>query len=279
MLGSVAQVIALTAFGNAFLQGPQTVSSPTFFPSNSTFQFCEYVHFADVPASSKSKQETVWATDPAAWFDRLRKEGYVALRLHYGAVGGKTVGTYHFPDRMLAGFVGGGGRWLIEAIGPRGSDYWEARWDLGDRSRADRKIWRVTYVRIAHSQVTPATGPDDLENLKRTLDTTLLELQTYATNHKLDSFAAIFQKSRMQLTTEVIGKDLYHSDLTPKGQLSLTAEQLLAASQLGWVFGGMGSWNDVAPQADKEYEQLSERLFDLLNRTYVDVANTTAHRP
>lgn len=81
----------------------------------------------------------------------------------------------------------------------------------------------------------------------------------------------------MQLTTEVTGNGLYHSGLTLQGQLSSTAEQLLAASQLGWVFGGMGSWNDVAPQADEEYGRLSEKLFRLLNRTYVDVANTTAY--
>lgn len=99
------------------------------------------------------------------------------------------------PDRVLAGFVGGGGRWLIEAIGPRGSDYWEGRWDLGDRARADRKIWRVTYGRIAQSLVTPGASPDDLEDLKRTLDAALLEIAAYATRHKLDTFAVIREKS------------------------------------------------------------------------------------
>jgi hypothetical protein len=207
----------------------------------------------------------------------LKKEGTYALRLHYGAVGGKTVGTYHVPDRMLAGFVGGGGRWLVEAISPRGSDYWEARWEVGDHSRTDRKIWRVTYGRIARDQVTQNASPEDLENLKHRLETALLEIQAYATAHQLENFAAIFEKSRSQLSAEAPGKDVYHSDLTLNGQLSSTAQQLLAASQLGWVFGGMGSWNDTPhDQVDREYERLSEELFTLLNRTYVAVANTTA---
>jgi hypothetical protein len=231
----------------------------------------------DVTVSGNSEQETAWAADPTAWYERLKKEQTCALRLHYGAAGGKTVGTYHVPDRMLAGFVGGGGRWLIETIGPRGSDYWEARWEVGDRARADRRIWRVTYGRIAHDQVTRGSDSEDLETLKRKLETTLTEIQSYASAHNLETFAAIFQKSRSQLSADAPGKGVYHADLTVTGQLSPAAQQLLAASQLGWVFGGMGSWNDTPhDEADKEYERLSEELFTLLNQSYVAVANTTA---
>jgi hypothetical protein len=278
MLGSVAQLIALTTFGNASLRNDADgVRSLTFYPANSTFQFCQCVRYVDITASDKAKQETAWAADPTAWLERLKNEGYIALRLHNGAQDATMTEKAAVPDRMLVGFVGAGGRWLIEAIGPRGSDYWEGRWDLGDRARADRRIWRVTYGRIAASLVTPGASPDDLEELRRTLDTAFLDIGAYASSRKLDNFAAIFEKSRMQLTTEVTGSDLDYTDLTLKGQLSSTAERLLAASQLGWVFGGMGSWNDVAPQADEEYDRLSEKLFRLLNRTYVEVANTTAH--
>ena len=277
MLGTVAQAIALTAFGNAFLEDPRAISSPPFYPSNSTFQFCEYVRFVDMTASGGSVEETAWAADPIAWVDRLKKEGSHALQLHYDAVGAKTAGAYPVAERMLAGFAGGAGRWLIEVIGPRGSDYWEARWELGDRSRADRKIWRVTHGRIARDQVTQTASPDDLENLKDRLYTTLSEIQGYAAAHRLESFAAIFATSRSQLTAEAPGKDVDYSDLALNGQLSVSARQLLAASQLGWVFGGMGSWNDIPhDQSDQEYEWLSEELFALLNRTYVAVANTTA---
>jgi hypothetical protein len=277
MLGAVAQSIALTAHGNALFQNPAAVASPVFYPWNSTFRFCEDVRFVDVTIAGNSRQETAWAPDPMAWFDRLAKEGTYALRLHYGAVGASTVGNYHVPERMLSVFVGGGGRWLIEGIGPRGSDCWEARWEIADRSRADGKIWRVTYERVARGQVTQDAGLDDLENLKHRLETTLLEIQGYASAHQLDNFAAIFAESRSQLSAETPGKDVDHSDLTLNGQLGSTAQQVLAASQLSWVFGGMGSWNDTAhDRADREYERLSAELFALLNRAYVAVANATA---
>jgi len=277
MLGAVAQSIALTAHGNAFLQKSGAVASPAFYPWNSTFRFCADVRFVDVTITGSSREETAWAPDPMAWFDRLAKEGTYALRLRYGAVGGGTVGSYQVPERMLAGFAGGGGRWLIEVIGPRGSDYWEARWEVADRSRADGKIWRVTYERVARDEVTQEAGRDDLENLKHRLETALLEIQGYASAHRLNNFAAIFAESRSQLSAEAPGKDVDHCDLALNGQLGLTARQVLAAAQLSWVFGGMGSWNDTAhDQSDKEYERLSEELFALLNRAYVAVANATA---
>jgi hypothetical protein len=83
--------------------------------------------------------------------------------LRHGDGGGTTVGTQNVPDRMLAGFVGGGGRWLIEAVNPPGSDDWPARWEVGDRTRADRKIWRVTYGRVSRAQITHSFVPESLD--------------------------------------------------------------------------------------------------------------------
>jgi len=90
---------------------------------------------------------------------------------------------------------GADGLWVIEAIGPRGSAYWEAGWEVGDRTRADRKIWHVTYRRIARDQPTRAAAPDDLVSLKRELDAALIEIQEYATAHGLENFATVFERS------------------------------------------------------------------------------------
>lgn len=270
MLGTVAQAIALTTYGNEALRPGCAIDAAAFYPSNSTFQFCEYVRFAEAVA---------WAEDPIAWFDRLKKDGVRALRLHHGSTGEKTLGGYHVPGRMVAGFAGES-RWSIEAIAARGSDWWEPRWELGDRARRDRRIWRVTYGRIARDQPTRSPEPEDLESLKRELDAALVAIEGYARSHRLENFASLFERGRAQLSSDRPGDGVDHSDLAPPGQLSLTAQQLLAASQLGWVFGGMGSWNDVsrADADDAEYERSSQRLFGLLNRTYVAVANTTASR-
>jgi hypothetical protein len=277
VLGSVAQMIALTIYGNAALH-ENSINVSALYPSNSTFQYCEYVRFVDVTTSAKQVEEVQWATDSLAWFGRLRNDGFYALRLHYGATGGKTLDGYHVPDRMLAGLVGGGGRWLIEAISPHGADYWEGSWEVGNRARADRRIWRVTYARIAHGQPTQAAEPQDLEALKRELSTVLTDIHGYARSHGLNTFASLFECSQAQLASTSPGSGVYHSDLAPATRLPLLAQQLLAAAQLSWVFGGMGSWNDVTHGGadDKEYQRLSEALFRLLNQTYVAVANSTA---
>jgi hypothetical protein len=57
-----------------------------------------------------------------------------------------------------------------------------------------------------------------------------------------------------------------HADIAPSAVVPLEAKQLLAAAEIGWVFGGMGSWNDLGFPGDegKEYETLSDRLFDLM---------------
>jgi hypothetical protein len=276
VLGTVAQLIALVAYGNAFLQNHFSQASD-FYPANSSFKFCEYVRFVDIAVPNRTKQEQVWAENPVAWLQRLRSDGVYALRLHYRPVRGKSVGGDHLPDRMLAGFVGGAGRWLVETVSPRGSDYWEGRWEVGDQSRSDRRIWRVTYARVLHNQVTQKSDLPDFENLKRSLSIALEQIQSYAASHRLDYFAKVFESSRSQLSAEM-PKGSFHPDLTPPGQLSLTGRQLLSAAQIGWVFGGMGSWNDSPPNdAEKdEYERVSEQLFVVLNRTYVGIANSTA---
>ena len=56
----------------------------------------------------------------------------------------------------------------------------------------------------------------------------------------------------------------YHPDILPPAGYTLAAQQLLAAAVGGFVFGGMGSWNDSAPEsadARPQYERLSEELY------------------
>lgn len=70
---------------------------------------------------------------------------------------------------------------------------------------------------------------------------------------------------------------VYHKDLVPEGLLSLSARQILAACQAAWVFGGMGSWNDLAfdGQEQSRYRGLSNELFALLNMAICASVNST----
>lgn len=180
-------------------------------------------------------------------------------------------------DRMLVGFVGGGGRWLLETTGPNGSDYWEGRWEVGDQSRADRKIWQVTYGRIAANQPSPLQIPIDLEGLRQRLAKNLTEISAFARHHNLDGFAKAFESGQSNLESSSPGTGLYHNDMLST-HMSLAASQLLSAAQSSWVFGGMGSWDDLGFEGDEQstYENLSEDLYRLLNDSIVSAANSTA---
>jgi hypothetical protein len=55
-------------------------------------------------------------------------------------------------------------------------------------------------------------------------------------------------------------------------------KNLLASAQAAWVFGGMGSWNDLGFDGNdqQEYTALSDELFLLLNQAIGATVNTTS---
>jgi len=273
MQTSIAQVAALTIYGNAFLLRPGVAAD--FYPGNSTFQHCEYVNFVDLRRVGNQWVEEALASDPLAWFESLAKQGVVTLRMQYG-----PSGQTQPADRVLVGLVGGGGRWLIEAQKPGLSDLWEGRWQVGDRTRNDRKIWSVTYARFARNlpPIQPQ-GLEDLERLSREFDKHLIAIEEFARAQKLDNFANLFQSARSRLHSAPPYSDQHHSDLTRPEFLPVAACKLLAACQDAWVFGGMGSWNDQGFDAATQprYEALSEKLYQLLNQAVVVAANSSSY--
>ena len=271
MQGTIAQIISLTTHGSVFLTGRPTDG---FYPNNSTFKFCEYVRFVDLKKNGAQWDELPYAEDPPSWFERLKNEGATAVRMIYASTGGQQVGDRKISDRMLVGFVGGGGRWILEVVKSRGSDFWEVGWKVGDKDRKDQRIWRVTYGRIAANQAPAGNPPNDLAGLKARLGEILRAIGAFARNHKLDGFAQAFERGLAQLdAADPAGP--YHVDLAPASALPLPAAQLLAAAQSAWVFGGMGSWNDMGFEGEDQetYERLSEELYKLLNATLVVAAN------
>ena len=60
--------------------------------------------------------------------------------------------------------------------------------------------------------------------------------------------------------------------------MPLEARQLLGAVLAGWVFGGMGSWNDLGFDGEdqEEYTELSDELFTLLNQAIAVAIDSTS---
>jgi hypothetical protein len=117
---------------------------------------------------------------------------------------------------------------------------------------------------------------EDLERLSQDLDRHLVAVEEFARSQRLDNFADLFRSARSRLHSGPPYSDQYHSDLTRLEFLPHAACRLLAACQNAWVFGDMGSWNDQGFDAD-HYEELSEKLYQLLNRAVVASANSSSY--
>ncbi len=271
MNGPLAQIVVLVTYGNDLLKNGRT--SIDLYPKNSTFQFCDQVDFREFRRSFllQKTNETVVAADPNKWFERLKIEGCKELRLYFEHSNGRSFAK----DYKLAGLVGGGGTWFIEAIYDDRSDAWVGQWMVTDQDHPDRKIWSVKYGRVVTGQQTKNLQID-LSKTKEKLGQTLADIADFAFKHNLEGWGRQFEKAGLILQSNDPGKSYYHWDLIPVHNYSLIAKQVLFAAGTGWVFGGMGSWNDLGFRGDDNmiYEKLSEQLYSSINEAIIAAVNS-----
>ncbi len=265
-----AQFVALTCHANALLQGR---SVPRFFPTNSTCTFCDWIKFFGVSRTllGKIREEEV-ANSPDAWFAYLKAANVSAIRLSRAPQNHPKV-----SDRMSAGFVGGAGIWAMEAVQQnRKSAIWLSRWEVWYQNAPERRIWRVCYGRVSEmrSPIAPVT---DLESLAGRFRSALADIHQFSERHNCGGFTACFSKAIETLDSGGEKRHGYHQDLAPDGCLPSLAMRLLDACQSAWVFGGMGSWNDMTfdGEVQVEYDRMSEQLFLSLNEVIQAAANAS----
>lgn len=272
MTGTLAQLIALTAFGNHYLKNGVVLTD--FSSNNSTFQFCNKIDFVTFKKSffSKNFKEKVIANNPNAWFEYLKSEGCQHLRLYFESSASQSSA----PDHKLAGFVGGGGSWLIEAIYDTYSNYWANRWEVTEQEAADNRIWTVSYGLTVSKQAINNMQFDE-EDLKEELRQTLIEIADFAYKKDLENWGEMFDKSKEILDSSTPEESYYHQDLITFENYSCSAKQLIFAASSAWVFGGMGSWNDLGFQnaEDNEmYDRLSGQLYSIINEAILAGVNS-----
>ena len=255
MNGEIAQLVALGCHANARLRG---LASDRFWPGHSTTVFCEHVTFI-VP---KGNAWVMVARDPDEWLDYLARTGTVAMRCRYER------GREAHPAAS-AGFVGGGGIWMLDAIDGAGVvRTWRTRWQVGDRSAPDRRIWRVEYGIAGIAPKAPPRTHADLGAIERALAEALERIRAFAIEERPE-FVASFEQGLAALRGEGRG---YHRDLAPEGVLAPDAQRLLDACQRAWVFGGMGSWNDGV--FGERCVQLTDALFDAITSAITGAVNS-----
>jgi hypothetical protein len=265
MQGSIDQALALTVSGNALLQG---LEIGPFWPEAKVFVFCSEVRFVD--------GSSIVAGNPALWLERLAGEG-AGLKLRIAPRNDPSISAM-----MSLGFANGGPRLLIEAIVPgRPATCWEPSWEVtGDPfgPEPDRRIWTVSYVSVPSRSLPQWTAERALREIEADLASALDALtdfvDRFGPEEAMPGWEDQFRSARMALEAQ---PEWQESDPRPPGFLSPDAMRLLHACREGWVFGGMGAWNDGAywGSAEADGDRLSETLFALLNEAVAAAANSS----
>lgn len=272
MTGTLAQIIALTAFGNDFLKNGTI--SPEFNTTNTTFQFCNKVDFRDFKKLFffLKPKEIVIANSPTDWFQYLKNDGCKHLRLYFEYSKDQSFAK----DHKLAGLIGGGGSWLIEAIYDNYSNYWANRWEVTNQNATDSKIWTINYAMTVKKQHISNLQIDN-QKTKEKLRQTLTEIAEFAFKQGLKSWGEKFDKAKLTLDSLTPESIYFHTDLIPVDKYTLTAKQIIFSAGSAWFFGGMGSWNDLgfdSKEDNETYDRLSEQLYSNINEAIIAGTNS-----
>lgn len=266
MTGVLAQLISLTAYGNQWLRTGQLPDG--FYPGSPAFKFCNTVDFREVDGSN----ELLIAIDPYFWYRYLQHEGCRTLRLYYHPAQERPPAREH----QLAGMIGGGGVWLIEAIFDDHSDFWSARWQVTRKDDPNNLIWSVNYGRTYVQQPT-VNLQFDLAVAAAGLLGALGAILQFALQKHLSNWADFFQKAMPRLGSDAPAAGYYYEALVPDQDYSLEARRILYTAASAWAFGGMGSWNDQYfedPKDNQVYDEVSARLYDAINSAIVAAVNS-----
>lgn len=271
MQGTTAQILSLTAYGNAYLTG---IPTGAYYPDNNTFSFSKIVKFVDLEQKEEVWERKEYADNPVKWFERMKQERVKGLKAHYYASGNREV-----SDRVTVGFIGGGGHWVIECIREVGSDFWEGQWQLmAQEDETERQTWGVTYGRIAKAQPVEADAFPSLQTIKDDLDSVLRNIRDFAKANDQEEFSRHFNAAVRILEGLSDAQEGRGYDIAPKGLLSPLADQILRACQAAWVFGGMPSWNDLIfedPGVKTRHANLSDKLFYLIQIALMVAVNSS----
>jgi len=271
MTGPLAQIVTLATFGNDFLFNGR--SPGNFYHTNTSFQFCNKVDFRVFrqPFLFLKKKEVVVAKNPIEWFQYLKNDGCKRLRLFFQGSKDQSIAK----DHKLAGLVGGGGTWLIEAIYDNYSNGWANRWEVTKKDDPQNKIWTVNYG-MTVKKFPSINLQIDQQKCQEELNETLIAIEAFASKPNLEYWHEQFKNARIALYAADPENSYYNKELIPNDRYSLISRQLLYAAGTAWVFGAMGSWNDLGFDHKEEndmYEHLSEVLYERVNQAIISAVN------
>ncbi len=272
MTTSVLQMMTIVSYGNAYLQ--RGIDIQDFYPTNGSFVFDRSVCFVNLDAPNG--ESSVIANSPVEWLSGLQKSGCTELRLMYQSADGVQVGKLELTNRMLAGMVGGGGNWWIEALFDGYCNQWVSKREVTDKDSPDQKIWSVTYgSSLQHCAISPVDARS-FEEVSRVLENALVNIIQFASAQKLSFWLQIFERALQILQGGEIKPETFQAYF-PTGLYSDLFYRLAGSADTAWVFGGMGSWNDLGfmeKEIDADYTRFSDVLYQAVITSLVYATNS-----
>ncbi len=270
MTGELAQII------NLILQYNSNKIDIDLRNENSTYQYCNDIKFVGFKKKLfGGYTELDIAKSTIDWFKYLKQNKCKLLRLVFHTDNSQA------DDHKLAGFVGGGGSWFIEAVYNDFSDFWQAKWEVkANKKDGDNRIWNVTYG-LTIPKAAHHIHPDyDISQQRDSLEKVLTEIAEFAgSNDNTKGWEKTFLSAKESLSEKYPQVD-YHKDLIPADSLPSENAQLLIAAAKSFVFGGMGSWNDIGwfrdEKLSKQYDDLSKELYRVMNESIITSINNWA---
>jgi hypothetical protein len=200
-----------------------------------------------------------------AWAQRLAGDGVDRLWLAVSR-------PAEFITPVGAAFLGGLPVGLL-STGTAGSHLWQPQWSTATRAADGADILVVNYL----SEPAPVEPSRiGIEAATRELDAVLRRATDFADREDLPNWAQVFTRARQQPAPDGGPRGTDHRDLFPASWPDADGPRLAGTALAAWVFGGMGSWNDLGFQDDgvqREYEQISRDLLDAVLRAGIAAVN------
>lgn len=274
MDGEVALMAALVISANHRLLHPK--DPMMWYPRQRSFSRCGEISFWAVTRGKSGRMSRVkLAGTPEEWLARLAPSGVkravlAVERRDEEIEPGKTL-----PDRIAAGFAGGGSRWTMTTESDRGETLsWTARWRVGFPSAEDGRIWAVHHLATSGR---PSPLGRDLGAATTELRHALAEMSAIAWSHGVKGANRMFTSALALLDgdTDPLQMD---RPVGPVDTLPDPARRLIMAAQRGWVFDNMALWEGLAlpPDEARAFGRASEALYDAATAALVAAANASA---
>jgi hypothetical protein len=263
MSQNLVEAVALVTYGNLYLQD----RTSEFDFDKMVAEHCYRRDFMDFPFEGIAGSNKVLATNANKWFKYLNDKGAKRLKLFY-----KKSNQIDLPDHISTAFDGGGSQWIIEAQFETTSDLYLTEWYPSTKFKLDTRKTHV--VRFNRDTIHLDDISEPVRIAREKLSKKLQQLSEFAS--KYDYSQHWVENFKSALMTLLEFKPQASDEFLPADIYSTEARQLIQGAFASWVFGGMGSWNDMSFSGTDQavYESLSEDLYTSLCNAIVAAVNS-----